>query len=120
MSILSWLLKSKKEMAKPNTKQVRIWKYKISSHAQNQSVAPTRKVKKPDMLKNLLTKPNAISGIKIDNKGRQSYNRVGKKHTTSINPKTNVVATIRPISRQDKRDYKLVKKGDKYYVNKNK
>ena len=46
MSILSWFLKSKKEMAKENTSRVRMGKYEVSSHAQNRIVEPSRKLKK--------------------------------------------------------------------------
>ncbi len=109
MSILSWLLKSKKEMAKPNTKRVRLGKYTVSSHAQNRVVDPKRKMTKIDMVDNLFTKPNAISAVKTDSKGQESYDRVGKKVTTSINPKTDVVVTVRRVSDKEKKQYNLQK-----------
>ena len=44
MSILGWFLKPKREMAKPNTKHVRMGKYEISSHAQNKTAEDKRKL----------------------------------------------------------------------------
>ena len=59
------------------------------------------------MLNNLFTKPNGISSIKYKD-GKPSYNRVGKRATTSINPTNNNVVTCRPVSKQDRRDFDLV------------
>lgn len=114
MSLLSWFLKPKREMAKTNTKRVRLGKYKVSAHAQNRIVDPARKLKKKDMITNLFTKPNALTMIATDNLGRKSYNRIGKKITTTINPKDNVVATVRLVSKSEIKKHNLVKKGDKY------
>lgn len=113
MSIVSWLLKPKKKMSSPTTKTVRIGKYKISSHAQNRIVQKDRSLSKWGLIDNLFTKPNAVSGIKGERPFR-SYNRIGKKMTTSINPDTNVVATARRVSEKERRKYNLVKKGNKY------
>lgn len=118
MSILGWLLKPKKDMAHPNTKRVKMGKYTISSHAQNRVAQDSRNVTKWDVVDNLFTKPNGKTTIS-GNGEYKSYARVGKKITTCINPDTNVVSTVRPISRQDKRDFNLVKRGNKY-VKKNK
>lgn len=121
MSILSWLFKPKKEMAKPNTKYVRIGKYKITKHAQNRVVDPTRNLCKLDMLDNLLTKPNVITKTKKDKYGRLSYDRIGKKVTTYINPLNNNVASIRVISNAEEKKHNLIiNKRGKYYVKKNK
>jgi hypothetical protein len=113
MSILSWLLKPKKEMAKEHTKPVRIWKYKVTSHAQNRTVQEDRVMRKVDMVDNLLTKANGISNVHYDKNG-PSYLRVGKRITTAINPNNNNVTTVRPVSRQDKKEFDLVKNGKKY------
>ena len=118
MSIFTWIFKSKKKMRQPHTKRVKIGKYVISSHAQNRLVQKDRKIKKWDMIDNLYSTPNAIEPIKISN-FKKSYNRIGKKITTSINPDTNVVATCRPISEKEIRKHKLIKRGNKY-VKKNK
>ena len=108
MSILSFLLKPKREMAKKNTNSVKTGKYTITKHAQNRIVEESRRINKIDVLDNLFTKPNAITPIKIDEKKRPSYNRIGKRATTSINPRNNNVVSCRPVSRQDKRDFDLV------------
>jgi hypothetical protein len=112
MSILSWFLKPKKEMAKENTKAVRIWKYKVTSHAQNRTVQKNRVIRKIDMVDNLLTKPNGITKVHYDNSG-PSYLRIGTRVTTAINPKNNKVTTVRPVSRKDRKEFNLVKVGNK-------
>ena len=115
MSVLSFLLKPKKEMAKKNTQRVKVGKYTVTRHAQNRIVEESRKINKLDVLDNLFTKPNGITKVKYEN-GKPSYNRVGKRATTSINPQNNNVVSCRPVSRQEKRDFDLVnvrKKGEK-------
>ncbi len=124
MSIIGFLFKSKKEMAKKNTKRIKVGKYTITKHAQNRIVQEDRKINKIDVLENLFTKPNGISKIKMDkNTNQPSYNRVGKHATTTINPTNNNVTTCRPVSKQDARDFNLVKiskKGrKKKYVKRN-
>lgn len=123
MSILGFLFKAKKEMAKKNTKQIKVGKYTLTSHAQNRIVDATRKMDKVDILDNLFTKPNAVTQIKYDTLARPSYNRVGKRATTSINPTNNNVVSCRPVSDKEIRDFKLVnisKKGHrKKYVKRN-
>lgn len=122
MSILGFLFKSKKEMAKKDTKRVKVGKYVITKHAQNRIVEEKRKINKRDILDNLFTKPNGITKVRY-NDGRPSYNRVGKRATTSINPTNNNVVTCRPVSKQDKRDFDLVnvsrKRSKKRYVKRN-
>ncbi len=113
MSILSWFLKSKKEMAKKNTKPVKVGKYKVSSHAQNRIVQEDRNLTKWGLVDNLFSKPNAISNVQGD-KPFRSYNRIGKTMTTSINPDTNVVATARRVSKKEMRDYNLIRRKNKY------
>ena len=123
MSILGFLFKPKKEMAKKNTKRVKVGKYVITKHAQNRIVEKSRMISKIDVLDNLFTKPNGVSKTKYDEDGRPSYNRIGKRATTSINPKENVVTTCRPISKNEIKKYNLVnisKKGrKKKYVKRN-
>lgn len=108
MSILIFLLKSKKEMAKENTKHVKVGKYTLTPHAQNRIVDEKRKMSKIDVLDNLFTEPNGVTQIKNDVFGRSSYNRVGKRATTSINPNNNKVVSCRPVSKQDRRDFNLI------------
>lgn len=123
MSILSYLFKPKKEMAKKNTKQVKVGKYTLTKHAQNRIADASRKIAKTDVLNNLFTKPNGITKTKFDNNNRPSYNRVGKRVTTSINPDNNNVVSCRPVSKQDKKEFDLVNigrnGGKKNYVKRN-
>lgn len=114
MSILSWLFKSKREMKKENTKNVKLGKYTITSHAQNRLVDSTRKTTKWDVIDNLFTKPHAVTEVKEDQKGRLSYKRVGKRITTAINPTNNKVVSLRPVSKYEKKKYNLTKRRGKY------
>lgn len=114
MSILSWFFKSKKKMAKPDTKPVHIGKYRITSHAQNRTVEKARNLKKRDMVNNLLTKPHAITPVQIDEFGRPSYKRIGKTAVTAINPSNNNVCSIKRTNDKDAKKYKLKKRGRKY------
>jgi hypothetical protein len=105
MSILSWLLKSKKEMAKPNTKNVRIGKYNITSHAQNRIVDKERRIKKNDIIRNLFgnsyqTKPYLY-------KGEYQYDKihVKTKTVTHITPEHRV-KTYSSCAQPQKRNYK--------------
>ena len=107
MSIIGFLFKPKQEMAKKNTKRIKVGKYTITKHAQNRIVEDSRQINKFDVLDNLFTKPNGISNVKYED-GKPSYNRVGKRATTSINPTSNNVVSCRPVSRQDRRDFNLV------------
>ena len=96
MSILGWFLKPKKEMAKENTKHVRMGKYEISSHAQNKTVETSRKLKKKDMVINLLGKTSKNSKTYTHTDGTKQYDRVNDKNRTltHIVNKTNVVKSI--------------------------
>ena len=60
MSILSFLLKPKKEMAKKNTQRVKVGRYTVTRHAQNRIVEESRKINKLDVLDNLSTKHKVI------------------------------------------------------------
>jgi hypothetical protein len=82
MSILVWFLKPKKEMAKENTNHVRMGKYEISSHAQNRTVDPARKLKKKDMVVNLLGKASKNSKTYAYKDGTLQYDRVNDKNRT--------------------------------------
>ena len=66
-------------MAKPDTKHVRMGKYEISSHAQNRTVDPTRKLKKKDMVINLLGKESKNSKTYTHIDGTKQYDRVNEK-----------------------------------------
>ena len=119
MSILGFLFKPKSEMAKEDTKHVRVGKYTLTSHAQNRIVDKTRKMSKGDVLDNLFTKPNVKTKVKFDKLNRPSYNRIGKKITTSINPQNSNVVSCRPVSKQEVKQYGLKnigKRGKNKYV----
>ena len=121
MSILGFLFKSKKEMAKGNTRHIKVGKYTLTPHAQNRIVDKTRKMDKVDVLDNLFTRPNGVTPTKYKN-GKPAYNRVGKRITTVINPTNDKVVTCRPISRQDRKTFDLInisKRRKKKYVKRN-
>ena len=122
MSILVFLFKSKKEMAKETTRHIKVGKYTLTSHAQNRIVDKTRKMSKTDVIDNLFTKPNVKTCVKLDGSGRPSYNRIGKRITTSINPKNHNVVSCRPVSKQDIKKFDLKnigKRGKNKYVKRN-
>lgn len=101
MSLIGWLLKPKWLMAKKHTKNVKTGKYTISSHAQNRVADKKRKLLKIDVPVNLFTKPIKITNIRNDEKG-PSYQRIGKRATTSINPNNNKVTSVWRTSRKKK------------------
>ena len=82
MSIIGWFLKSKKEMRKPDTKHVKMWKYTITSHAQNRTADPARSLKKKDMVINLFSRSSKNSKIYIHKDGTAQYDRVNDKRRT--------------------------------------
>lgn len=112
MSILDFLLKSNEDMARKDTRIVRVGKYTLTKHAQNRIVDKNRKTAKWDVVDNLYRRPNGITAIKYDN-GRPSYNRVGRRITTSINPTNNYITSCRPVSRQEIKQFNLVNVGKK-------
>lgn len=119
MSILGFLFKPKRKMAKENAKHIRVGKYTLTSHAQNRIVDKTRRMGKFDVLDNLFTKPNVRTKVKFDKWNRPSYNRIGKKITTSINPQNSNVVSCRPVSKQEIKRYGLKnigKRGKNKYV----
>lgn len=103
MSILGWFLKPKNEMAKPNTKHVRIGKYEISSHAQNRTVEDKRKLCKRDMIQNLFGKSlESKPYIHTDGKTVQ-YDRLNKNNrtVTHIVKKGYLVKSIRKYHKEN-------------------
>ena len=82
MSIFGWVFKSRKEMAKPNTRHVRIGKYEISSHAQNRIAEDKRKLQKRYMVQNLFERSlESKPYIYADGKTVQ-YDRLNKNNRT--------------------------------------
>jgi len=105
MCFIKFLLKPKKEMAKKHTPRIRVGKYIASSHSQNRIVE--RNIKKIDVIENVISKPIKITKVKYNSKNQPSYDRIGMKVTTSINPNTNVISTIHSTHK------KLKKRGKK-------
>lgn len=114
MSLLGFMLKSKKNMAKTNTRPIKVGKYNVTSHAQNRIVESKRRLKKTDVIDNLYLKPLATGPIKYDTKGRPSYSRIGRYATTQINPKNNNITSIWRTSKIDAKKYNLERRGRKY------
>ena len=83
-------------MAKPDTKHVRIGKYKVTSHAQNRTVDPARNLNKKDMVINLLGKTSRNSKTYMHTDGTMQYDRVNNKNRTitRITKKEKKVKTI--------------------------
>lgn len=96
MNVLSWFLKPKREMAKPNTKYVKMGKYTITSHAQNRTVDPKRNLKKKDMVTNLFGKTSKNSKTYMHKDGTLQYDRVNDKNrtVTHITQKSKKIKTI--------------------------
>lgn len=115
MSILGFLIKPKKKMGKRNTGRVKVGKYTVTSRVQNRVADPTRKTRKRDVIDNLFTKPHAITKTKTDSRGRLSYNRIGKRITTSINPHNNNVVSLRPVSDSEEKKYNLIRRNGRLY-----
>ena len=96
MSILSWLLKPRLEMAKADTKPVRLGKYIITAHAQNRTVDRRRNLGKTAMLRNLFGISSRNSEIYAGRDGTAQYDRVNpKSRTISHITKSNRVKTFR-------------------------
>lgn len=81
MSILGFFLKPKKEMAKHNTKYVRMGKYTITSHAQNRIVQPDKNLSKVDMISNLFGR-SKNSNTYTHRDGTRQYDRLNRKNRT--------------------------------------
>jgi hypothetical protein len=96
MSTLGWFLKPKRRMAMPNTRRVRIGKYQVTAHAQNRTVDPARKLKKKDMVINLLGKTSRDSKTYTHADGTMQYDRVNDRNRTitRITKKGRKVKTI--------------------------
>ncbi len=80
-------------------------KYYITDHGVKRM--NERRINKGAVHVNLHTKPIEISKVKIDSKGRSSYERYSKNKTcTGINSKNNNVATVREFSSKKLSKYK--------------
>lgn len=110
MSIVSWMLKSNENMARKDTKQVRIGKYTVSSHAQNRIVQKDRKLNKRDMVQNLYGK--SIQSKEYYHKDGKTlqYDKLNRNNQTitHITKKGNVVKTIRKYHKNN--EFKEIRK----------
>lgn len=88
--------KSRTEMARKGTSSVKVGRYNVTSHAQNRMVQ--RDIPNEAMIKNLCKKAEVISPVKIDSKGRKSYERHNRETTTYINPTNNNVISIHVLN----------------------
>lgn len=97
MSILTWILKTNEDMSRKNTKQVKIGKYTVSSHAQNRIVQKERNLNKRDMLQNLYGRSIQSKDYYHSDGKTLQYDRLNKNNQTitHITKKGNVVKTIR-------------------------
>ena len=102
MSIIGFLLKPKKEMAKKDTPRVRMGKYTISSHAQNRVVEPKRHLKKTDLVRNLFGRSIQSKTYKHKD-GTKQYDRVNRHNRTltNITCHEKVVKSIRKYHKRD-------------------
>ena len=117
MSILSWFLKPKREMAKEHTKHVRMGKYEVSSHAQNRTADNKRKLTKRDMIQNLFGNSLESKPYTHHDGKTVQYDRLNKKNRTVTHIITgrNLVKTIRKYHKENER-----KELNKFGGNKNK
>lgn len=108
MSLISWFLKSKKQMSKENTKWVRVGKYLVTSHAQHRIADPSRNLSKTDMVINLLgkSKNSTVYFHKKDN--TYQYDRVNKNNRTitHITTKNHVKSINRYHKKNEHKQYK--------------
>lgn len=83
--------KNRTDMAKPNTRPVKVGRYNMTSHAQNRMI-------KYDftadcVIHNLCRKPKVKTPVKYDTNG-PSYLRINEEITTAINPNNKNVTTL--------------------------
>ena len=86
MSILGFLFKSKKSMAKPYTKEVKVGKYTLTKHAQNRIAEPKKDLSKHNVLRNLFGTSDVT----------KLYNYHGESQYDRIHRKTKIVTHISP------------------------
>ena len=77
MSIFGFLFKSKKNMAKANTKDVKVGKYTLTKHAQNRIVEPEKDLSKCNVLRNLFGKSYVTKLYSY--RGEAQYDRIHQK-----------------------------------------
>lgn len=104
MSIITFIFKSKRKMAKPHTCHVKIFKYTLTSHAQNRIVDKKRKIRKRDVIYDLYHMPLYIQRVKAKD-GTQELQRFGRRLTSFIAINTMKIKSIR---RSNNREMKII------------
>lgn len=89
MSILGFLFKSKKKMANPKTKELKVGKYTLTRHAQNRIAEPKKDLSKRNVLRNLFGKSDVT----------KLYSYYGELQYDRIHRKTKIVTHISPKHR---------------------
>ena len=89
MSIIVFLFKSKNNMAKKNTIDVRVGKYTLTMHAQHRIVDPEKDLSKHNVLRNLFGKSDVT----------KLYNYRGEAQYDRIHQKTKIVTHMTPEHR---------------------
>lgn len=102
MTAAQFRRKSRRAMANPRTRPVKVGRFNVTSHAQNKMVE--RKIRNESMIENLCRKPAAKSPVKVDSNG-PSYKRMNKDTTTTINPISKNVSTIYRTNSRDAKHY---------------
>lgn len=114
MSTIGFLLKSKKKMEKDNTKIVKVKGYKITSHAQNKIVDPSRSLKKKYIISDLYSKPLGYSNFEHDKNKGPSYRRIGNYCVMCINPYFKNVNSVWRLGEKKTKKMGFIKRGNKY------
>lgn len=99
--------KSRRAMSNEKTRPVKVGRFNVTSHAQNQMIK--RDIPNEAMIRNLCKKPVAKSPVKYDSYGRPSYNRHNTESTTSINPRNKNVSTIHALKKTDAKKYGIAR-----------
>ena len=113
MSLFSFFRKPIEEMKNTNNKRIKIGRYTISSHAQNQIANEKRNLKKIDLTSNLFLKADYVSKPEKRESGSYSYVRIRGKVCTHIVPKTRLVKTIHKVHKPLKEILKYKRKDTK-------
>lgn len=85
--------KTKENLADPNVKHIKVGRYTVTPHAQNQMA--DRDIYTGEVVQNLCRKPVAKTEPKRDNRGRLGYQRYSDSVMTVVNPESKKVATVR-------------------------
>lgn len=95
MSILKFIFKPKREMAKPKTRRINLFGFVFSSHAQNRIADPKRNISKTSVIVHFGSRPLATSEETISrNDGTKEFRRYGSKLTSVVSSNGQVVKTL--------------------------